>query len=304
MIEIQLLRYALAAAETGSFRQAASHFRIKQSTLSRSIQYLEQRLGVPIFARSTRGVSLTAPGTAFMDRARSIVADVDALGREASTIARDQRQTLRVGVGYPMAAGELGATLRSYAEARPEVSIKALEGPRGTLLRALSSDRIDVAVFAGEPAAHDICSYSYWSDQVLVAVAPDNPLAALDRLYWTDLRASTFLVTACEPGPDIAQMIRSRLSAPGEEPALETQAVSPESLLPLVTGNRVAITFGNRPPSTRCGSPVFRLPHDAFGPTRLEQKVHWLSRNRRPVLAGFLEHLALRFGRAPRPVEE
>lgn len=303
MIEIHLLRYALAAAETGSFRQAAGHFRIKQSTLSKSIQYLEQRLGIAIFARSTRGVSLTAPGTAFIDRARSIVADVDALGHEATALARDQRQTLRLGVGYPMAAGEVGATLRSYAEARPEVSMRALEGPRATLLHELSADRIDVAVFPGEPAAQDVCSFSYWSDQVMVAIAPDNPLAALDRLYWTDLRASTFLVTAGEAGADIAQMIRSRLSAPGEEPVLETQAVSPESLLPLVTGNRVAITFGNRPPPMRAGSPVFRLPHDAFGPTRLEQQVHWLSGNRRPALAGFLEHLALRFGRAPRRVE-
>jgi DNA-binding transcriptional LysR family regulator len=55
MIEIHLLRYALAAADTGSFRQAADQFRIKQSALSRPILYLEQRLGLSIFARSTRG---------------------------------------------------------------------------------------------------------------------------------------------------------------------------------------------------------------------------------------------------------
>ena len=50
MIEIHLLRYALAAADTGSFRQAADQFRIKQSTLSRHILYLEQRLALSIFA--------------------------------------------------------------------------------------------------------------------------------------------------------------------------------------------------------------------------------------------------------------
>ena len=130
MIEIHLLRYALAAAETGSFRQAAGQFRIKQATLSKSILYLEQRLGVAIFARPTRGVFPTAPGKAFLDRARSIVAEVDALGRETSAIAKDLRETLRVGVGYPMVAGELGAALRSFTEAFPLASIKALEGPR------------------------------------------------------------------------------------------------------------------------------------------------------------------------------
>jgi DNA-binding transcriptional LysR family regulator len=299
MIDIHLLRYALAAADTGSFRQAANQFRIKQSTLSKHILYLEQRLGLSIFARSTRGVVPTEPGISFLERARMIVDEVEALGRDTSNIARGQRDTLRIGLGYPLATSELSPALRSYTKAYPERPIEATEQSRGMLLRGLSTGRIDVAVFPGLSPTPDIRSFSFWSEQISVAIAADHPLAAQDRVYWTDLRTCTFLVTAADPGPDIAQMIRARLSAPGHEPRLETQAVGPESLFPLVSGNRVAVTFGTRQRSVAGDATIFRSPHDAFGPTRLEQSVHWRPGNRSPALATFLGHLAQRFGCAP-----
>jgi DNA-binding transcriptional LysR family regulator len=86
MIEIHLLRQALAAADTGSLRQAADRFRIKQSTLSKHFLYLEQRLGLSSFARSTRGVVPTEPSTAFLDRVRCIVDDVDVLDHDTSAM--------------------------------------------------------------------------------------------------------------------------------------------------------------------------------------------------------------------------
>ncbi len=299
MIEIHLLRYALAAADTGSFRQAADQFRIKQSTLSKHVLYLEQRLGLSIFARSTRGVVPTESGTAFLGRARSIVDEVDALDRDAAAIAGGQRDTLRVGLGYPLVSGELSAALRSYAETYAGTTIEATEQSRAMLLRSLVTDRIDVAVFPGRSRVPEIRSFSFWSERVSVAMAADHPLAARDWIYWTDLRACRFLVTAAEPGPDIAQMIRARLSAPGQDPQLDTQSVSPESLLPLVSGNRVAVTFGMRQQSGPGDAIVFRAPHDAFGPTRIEQGVHWRAANRSSALAAFLEHVARKFGCTP-----
>jgi len=303
MIDIHLLRYALAAAETGSFRQAADQFRIKQSTLSKHILYLEQRLGLSIFTRSTRGVVPTRTGTFFLDRARYIVEDLDALGRETSAIAKGQRNALRIGLGYPLVPSELSGALRSYADADPGTAIEAIEGSRASLLRGLRTDRIDVAIFPGLSPGTEIRSFAFWSEQVSIAIAADHPLASQDRIYWSDLRACTFLVAAAEPGPDIAQMIRARLSSPGHAPRIETQAVSQESLLPLVSGNRVTVSYGFRAKAGPCDAPVFCVPHDAFGATRLEQGVHWSPRNNSPALARFLDHLALKFGCAPGAAE-
>jgi DNA-binding transcriptional LysR family regulator len=56
------LRYAVAAAHHRSFRRAADALGVKQSTLSRCIRQMEDRLGIAVFERSSGGVRLTAAG--------------------------------------------------------------------------------------------------------------------------------------------------------------------------------------------------------------------------------------------------
>ena len=87
MIDVHLLRYALAAAETGSFSRAADRFRVKQSTLSKRVRHLELRLGLNLFDRSTQGVAPTAVGLRFLARARSILLDLEALSEESRAMA-------------------------------------------------------------------------------------------------------------------------------------------------------------------------------------------------------------------------
>ncbi|MDB5579049.1 MAG: hypothetical protein JWR80_4225 [Bradyrhizobium sp.] len=298
MIEVHLLRYALAAADTGSFSRAADQFRVKQSTLSKSVQFLEHRLGLSIFSRSTRGVIPTDPGKIFLGRARQIIEDIDALGRDSTAFARGHVGTLRIAFSTTLAAGDLSAAIKGYAARYPDIEIRATEGTRTALLHALSAGRVDLAVLPGQSDARDIRSQCFWSEPLSIAIAPDNPLAAREKLYWTDLRDCSFLVSQTDPGPDIAMMIRTRLAGPGHSPNIIVQDVSPESLMSFVRGNRVAVTSGNRQIlSAGAETPSLREPLDAFGATRLDQGVHWLASNDSPALRNFLDLLAQRYGR-------
>ncbi|WP_312621640.1 helix-turn-helix domain-containing protein, partial [Agrobacterium pusense] len=58
-LDLRYLRYALLVAEHGSFRRAADAVGMSQSTVSRRVQLLERRLGVPLFTRSRTGAKLT-----------------------------------------------------------------------------------------------------------------------------------------------------------------------------------------------------------------------------------------------------
>lgn len=60
--DVRQLRYALAAADHGSFYRAARALDVDQSTLSRSILKLERAIGMPIFERSRAGVTMTFAG--------------------------------------------------------------------------------------------------------------------------------------------------------------------------------------------------------------------------------------------------
>ena len=86
-IEIRQLRYAVMTADTQSFSRAAATLNVKQSTLSRRVLQLEDRLGVKLFERTTRGAEPTENGRVFIEQARRIVTDIDNLQTTARNVS-------------------------------------------------------------------------------------------------------------------------------------------------------------------------------------------------------------------------
>ena len=72
------LRYFVAAAEHRSFTKAAEQYYISQTAVTQQIRQLEESLGCALFDRSTRPVSLTSAGSAFLQDARAILDELDA----------------------------------------------------------------------------------------------------------------------------------------------------------------------------------------------------------------------------------
>src|SRR5258707_3949063 len=77
-VELRHLRYFAAIAEEGSFTAAAERLWVAQPGLSTQIRRLEAELGVRLFERHARGVTLTPAGTLFLERARVALAAADA----------------------------------------------------------------------------------------------------------------------------------------------------------------------------------------------------------------------------------
>src|ERR687897_2157402 len=97
---LQQLSYFLAAAEHGSFSAAAESLHMAQPSLSEQIRRLEAELGVPLFARSGRGLRLTEAGRLFLPNAERTV--------EAAREAAASVQEVREITGGPVAFGTFG----------------------------------------------------------------------------------------------------------------------------------------------------------------------------------------------------
>jgi DNA-binding transcriptional LysR family regulator len=78
------LKVMLAVAETGGFAKAAARLNSSPPAVTRAIAGLEARLGIEIFTRTTRRVHLTETGRVLAERARLVLADLEAAEREAS----------------------------------------------------------------------------------------------------------------------------------------------------------------------------------------------------------------------------
>jgi len=118
-IALQHLRYAVSAAEHGSFRRAAEALLLRQSTLSRCIRQLEETIGMTVFERSSGGVRATPAGQDFLRTARSILEQVDALMTTAQSTGRGEAGRLAVGFYTSLSAGNLRASLMDIGQRFP-----------------------------------------------------------------------------------------------------------------------------------------------------------------------------------------
>src|SRR6201995_870239 len=143
-MELRQVRYFLAVAELRHFGPAAAQLHVVQPAVSQQISRLERELGVRLFSRDTRNVSLTAEGAAFLGHARTILAAVE----RAADAARDARpagRILRVGTGSGL-GDLLGAVLAELGRTHPHLSIEMTRLKEPERLRALAAARLGAAL--------------------------------------------------------------------------------------------------------------------------------------------------------------
>jgi DNA-binding transcriptional LysR family regulator len=115
------LNVFVQAAETRSFVAAGRILGISASGIGKSVTRLEQSLGVRLFHRSTRSVTLTAEGQMFLDRARRILAEFDAAQAELSMASAVPKGRLRIGL--PLIGEPFLPVLAEFQRRYPEVEL-------------------------------------------------------------------------------------------------------------------------------------------------------------------------------------
>jgi DNA-binding transcriptional LysR family regulator len=140
-VDLVHLRYAVAAADHGSFRRAAEALLLRQSTLSRCIRQLEERIEMIVFERSSGGVRATQAGRDFLRMARSILEQMETLVASAHRAGRGEAGRLAIGFYTSLSAGNLRATLIDYAQRFPQIEVSMIESSRTRLTTALGKAR-------------------------------------------------------------------------------------------------------------------------------------------------------------------
>lgn len=116
-----------AAARHQNFAHAAEELHLTASAVSHHVRKLESRLGVVLFERHARGVSLTARGVQLADAASSSLADLDDVMRDLQA-ARDDGALVRVATLHSLSCGWLLPRLPAFAAAHPGIRISIETG--------------------------------------------------------------------------------------------------------------------------------------------------------------------------------
>lgn len=170
-MEIHQLRYFVAAAEAGSITQAAKRCRVAQPSLSQQIRKLEESLGVALFDRAGRGVTLTEAGRVLLPRARRILAEVRETTENLRTEVEDGPGRLSIGAIPTMAPYLLPPVLAGLRRDRPGCELVVREDRTAALVDAVVGNELDVAV-TSTPIDHPLVEVIVVGREELLVVAP------------------------------------------------------------------------------------------------------------------------------------
>lgn len=196
-MEIRQLEHFLAVAEEENFTRAAARLHVVQSAISASIKALERELGVALFTRSSRAVSLTSEGAAMLAPARKTLAAVEETRDVAASFRGSVRGTVNVGLLATRDFLGIPDALASFRGRHPGVAVTARTSATGGLglIQALLDETLDVSlVILPLPPHPDIEFEPLVAGRFVLAVASDHPLASVEQLEPQDLDGQEFVM--------------------------------------------------------------------------------------------------------------
>ncbi|PTN45938.1 LysR family transcriptional regulator, partial [Achromobacter xylosoxidans] len=145
-LTIRSLQHYAVLVEEKHYSRAAQRLHLTQSALTRSIQSLEDSLGLVLVDRASTGVTPTQAGCMVLERAQRILAETRDLRREAELIRGHDTGRVNLGVGAFPAAGFLSPLLVRIAREHPGLSVHVEIESWQRLLDKLLQDKLDFAV--------------------------------------------------------------------------------------------------------------------------------------------------------------
>lgn len=216
-MELRHMRYFVAVAEEEHMSRAAQRLNIQQPPLSKQIQMLEQELGVTLFLRQPRKITLNAAGKVFLSDARRILAMVgDAVDR-VRQFNLGEEGSVRVGFtsSSSMNASIL-SVLETFRRANPLVSLKIEEGANHDLLHLVEQERLDVAFVRSETNRYpSLTSWTLMQEQMSVAMPHNHPAATADEIDLDTLAGLNFVLYRQANGSGIGDLLINAMSQHG-----------------------------------------------------------------------------------------
>ncbi|RLP74507.1 LysR family transcriptional regulator [Mycetocola tolaasinivorans] len=203
-ISLRQLEYLVATAEAGSVTAAAQRLFLSQSALSGALSSLENTLGVQIFLRHPRGISLTNSGQEILVDARRLLSGVEDLQNRARENTEELTGTLTIGCFTPIL---LPGAITEFVRRHPEVELNFVEGSQNELEEQLRRGILDMAILYdyGDGIGQQRIAAGLTTQTVLetlpyVILPEGHPLTAAESLSLADLADEPMILFNLPPG--------------------------------------------------------------------------------------------------------
>ena len=233
-IDLRHVDAFLALARTLHFGRAARALSVSQPALSRTINTLEETIGVPLFVRTTRQVDLTEAGRAFVQRAPSILEALEKSVADARRAAAGETGRLTVGYMDFAINGPLPSLLQQFRNAAPGIAMDLSYMPTNAQREALFHGQLDIGFMIGPLAADGVTTKAV-DDAALVALLPRaHRLARCQSITIDQLAGEAWVLGAADPWQAFRTIVFDCCAKYGFTPNVVQEATNSDGVFGLV----------------------------------------------------------------------
>ena len=234
LMELRQLRYFLVVADELHFGRAAERLHLTQPPLTVAIRRLEAELGVQLFDRTTRRVTLTPAGEAFRRRIQDVVTELDDAAGDVASVAAGLSGRIRVGFVSSASYSTIPEAIRVFRERRPRVELVLSPLTSGEQVEQLLDGELDLGVLR-DPGEVPGLVLERVSTEALVAVVPEiHPLASREEIRPQDFQGEPMILFPYRLMPGFVARVLDLFDTAGVSPNVVQQTIHQETVLGLV----------------------------------------------------------------------
>jgi DNA-binding transcriptional LysR family regulator len=195
-ITLRQLRAFIAVAEHGQFNLAARSLHLTQSAVSILIRDLETEIGVRLFDRHTRMVSLTLVGQEFLPQARKILKDLELAVGDVRDNASLKRGQVTIAAAIVLAATIVPPIIARFLRMHPEISVNIRDMPEEAISPALKRNEVDIAIGTMSEDDPEITETPLLRDKLMLVCREDHRFAKRKSVRWAELQGENLIALA------------------------------------------------------------------------------------------------------------
>jgi DNA-binding transcriptional LysR family regulator len=242
IITLRHLRSFVAIAETGSFTRAAERLFLTQSSLTTTIQQLEDDAGVKLFDRTTRSVTPTPAAARFLEQAERLLSDFDTMLGDLQSVARSNEGHLRIAASPSVVAWLLAPSLPSFRSAYPNVTLSIRDAGSAEIERRVREGQVDFGICSRLSSHQELDYTPLLKDRYGVVCSADHPLATLaGPLSWAKVSAYKHDWVGLASDTQVGSLHRETLQQFGMMSCPEEVSSSTSLYSMLILGNRFSV---------------------------------------------------------------
>lgn len=234
MISIKQLSYALAVEKTLHFKNAAELSSISQSALSTALHELEKQLGLQIFERDNKKVLVTPIGKQVLDKARSIMLQVEDLQHLADSQRAPLSFPLTIGLIPTICPYLLPKILPLLNQLYPQARLNIVEEQSHVLVDMVRSGELDTAILALPYPCDGLLSMEFWQEDFYWVGLKDDSHAHLKEISSNELNHCNLMLL--KEGHCLKDHILEACKLPPQEANQGFGATSLNTLIQMVLG--------------------------------------------------------------------